>query len=706
MNKTFSIQVENILGSDLKLLESASMRHNAFLKLGDNNTKHELDCVATISKNHSIFPYILPGDHSFDLTLGGRLLINMSTGVIENAGIALHRHFNCPFIPGSALKGIARHQAWCEWIASSGDSKTQINEYATRIFGSSLHQGRKKIDTCRGNICFLDAYPASTAPWELISDVLAPHGGNDYTNPIPCFFIAVEKGAIFNFRLIKNSTAIQEDVSKAGEWLKKGLYQHGIGAKTISGYGWFIDSNTDEYEVPVKLISPGFFGGASLDSADDTTLRASSLRGMLRWWWRILYRDRLSEQVLNDLQDFLWGSTSASGLIRIRVVGSNENKVELFNYKDGWKLNSEFAQKNGINPDTSGLLYLAYGMDEKSQRVPRQRFYCHPGNKWVIRFSVRNKQETYFSKLGDMTIELSKDDILKQAMASLSLLCHFGGIGSKSRNGFGSLQMESCWSLDKCIANADEFMNRLGLSQKVSNSEYSFSTAIISEIAVPCNNAWTVLDRLGLAVSSFATKYKHNAEKVVLGLPRKIHGPFTKPTKRQSQSTHQKPKPLIPSLYEARNGNKTRFASPVFYHLERANENIIVRIIAFPSGKLGPLNTSHELLEALKNDVIGALDKFIETPTVSSTNHRQPSKQSIRVQSINGLVAGQETSATLLEERTKKGGWRVRINGTEYQGPIVNSNEVPSQAKVGDVIKVKINSANQKSPSFRWICSP
>lgn len=44
-------------------------------------------------------------------TLGGRLLVNMAGGVMENAGIALDRCFGLPFIPGSAVKGIARNQA-------------------------------------------------------------------------------------------------------------------------------------------------------------------------------------------------------------------------------------------------------------------------------------------------------------------------------------------------------------------------------------------------------------------------------------------------------------------------------------------------------------------------------------------------------------------------------------------------------------------
>ena len=50
----------------------------------------------------------IPNAVSFTAVNKGRLLID-HTGGILNGNLALHRFFNCPIIPGSAVKGIARN---------------------------------------------------------------------------------------------------------------------------------------------------------------------------------------------------------------------------------------------------------------------------------------------------------------------------------------------------------------------------------------------------------------------------------------------------------------------------------------------------------------------------------------------------------------------------------------------------------------------
>ena len=54
---------------------------------------------------------------TFEATLGGRLLVNLAGGVVENAGISLDRCFGMPLIPGSAVK---RH---CEEPRSLGNPR-------------------------------------------------------------------------------------------------------------------------------------------------------------------------------------------------------------------------------------------------------------------------------------------------------------------------------------------------------------------------------------------------------------------------------------------------------------------------------------------------------------------------------------------------------------------------------------------------------
>lgn len=699
MNKTFSNKVGDLLGAKLEGLESASLRHGKLLFLGDNNQKEQLHAVAETANRFNREAVNIPSDASFELKLGGRMMVNISTGVLENAGLALHRHYNCPYIPGSALKGIARHQAWCEWSAAATSNKEEIAKLSARVFGSSVDEDTK-LDHEQGIIAFMDAFPNGKA-WSLVVDVLTPHGGNDYANPIPCFFLAVESGVEFRFSLNGLRDSTESDIKQAQEWLCRGLMGHGVGAKTIAGYGWFYDSKEVVSGHLVQLVSPGFLGGGDHEAENDTRLRPSSLRGLLRWWWRTLYRDLLDEKKLKEVENLLWGSTDASGLIRVRVVSKSKEAIERFDFKERFDPKPEFAREHNIDTRNHGLHYMAYGMDEKTRGVERKRYFANPGASWNIIFSVRNAG-------AGSDASLSIGDILSQADAALSLLCCYGGIGSKSRKGFGSIQWNDALDLNQCRKIAEALCGKLRIKTTISSAPYSWSTAVQGAVEVPCSDAWTVMDRLGLAVKSFAAEYKHQKEKAALGLPRKIHGPRNEPLPHQSRGTHQRPSDLIPLLREAQNGQKTRFAAPIWYHLEQsANGKMMVRIVAFPSNLLTRQDVSERMLGELVRHVEASLKnatwQMVSLPRTHGRSAQRPQRfqqQNQRPAVGNGLSAGKEVRVLLLEEKTKKGGWKVCPVGTQLSGAVTNTNDIPGDKKAGEEILVVVNCANP--PSYRY----
>jgi len=706
MQPTFSKQVGELLldKEPLERLESASLRHNKLLFFGENGQREQLEAVAQIATRFSRLPTPPDADRPFDLKLGGRLMVNMSTGVLENAGMALHRHFNCPYIPGSALKGIASHAAWCEWKKSPAEQKYNIDTISARIFGSPVSQS-KDADNQQGTICFMDAFPSDKA-WSLVPDVLTPHGGTDYSNPTPCFFLAVEKGAAFWFGLRKTSRAQSGDLVQAEAWLKQGLFEHGAGAKTIAGYGWFIDEAEGERLIELELVTPGFFGGASHQNGADTTLRMPSLRGMLRWWWRTLYRDLLPEERIKELEEAIWGSTNGAGWIRTRVVVVSDPMVDLFDFKDRFDPKPDFARQHHIDTRNHGLHYMAYGMDEKSRDEIRQRYFCQPGSKWNVLFSIRNAAaRIVLDGIGEVT----REELMQQAEAALSLLCQYGGVGSKSRNGFGSLQWNEAMDLEKCRAFAKQFCANHKLTGHPKSTAYSWESAIHDSIEVSSKDAWTVLDRLGLAVKGFASEYKHQPEKAALGLPRKIHGPTPTPNKRQIEKgrRHSPPLELMPDLEAAQNGKKTRFAAPIWYHLEKSGSGLKVRIVAFPSDQIRKLPVSEQMLGDLVAHVVDSLDNAEwqirqQAPRPAQGGGFRSSQRPVHQPpaSAGGLVANKEVRAVLLEEKTKKGGWKVCPIGTQAAGPVTNWANIPADKQVGDEIIVIVNSLNP--PMFRY----
>ena len=58
--------------------------------------------------------------------------------------------------------------------------------------------------------------------------------------------------------------------------------------------------------------------------------------------------------------------------------------------------------------------------------------------------------------------------------------------------------------------------------------------------------------------------------------------------------------------------------------------------------------------------------------------------------------------AVLLEERTKKGGWKAQIKGFSQMGPIQNLEVVPAESKAGDFVKLIIASINDREAAFKW----
>lgn len=215
--------------------------------------------------------------HTFVGSLGGRLLINMGGGVQENAGISLDRCFGLPFIPGTAIKGVARHSALWD-IRNTTDPAEQKRKIrlALLAFGfiaSDIQKGdfvwaahgNKQLvaeagapftrnDLFKGTLSFLPAYP-SEAP-QIVAEVLTPHpraqeSARGQGDPRPIFFPAVDKGSSFAFAIIGSwipeGVDLSEVLEQAGQWLRGAITGQGIGAKTGAGYGWFeIDPQAEE----------------------------------------------------------------------------------------------------------------------------------------------------------------------------------------------------------------------------------------------------------------------------------------------------------------------------------------------------------------------------------------------------------------------------------------------------------------------------
>ncbi|GAA6756798.1 type III-B CRISPR module RAMP protein Cmr6 [Thermus thalpophilus] len=172
----------------------------------------------------------------------GRLVVGLGgEGVLETT-LTLHQVYGVPYIPGSALKGLASRyahlylegEAWRRNLANFARGEAQAGLFGTTEEG--------------GAVVFFDALPLP-GTWRLHPDILNPHHREyygtgeeppaDWDSPVPVPFLSVT-GSF----LVALAPAPGVALEDARPWLEAAwkilgwaLTEEGVGAKTASGYG-------------------------------------------------------------------------------------------------------------------------------------------------------------------------------------------------------------------------------------------------------------------------------------------------------------------------------------------------------------------------------------------------------------------------------------------------------------------------------------
>jgi len=690
---------------------------------------------------------------AFSAKTAGPFTLHLSrASALENAGICLHPLYGFVYLPGTGLKGMARAYAETVWKPSQKDQ-----EKASHII-SVLGNEPEAEKQCSGHVVFHDAWPCK---WpKLIVDIVNCHHGEyygakpedntnapgDWGNPIPVYFLAVPEGETFSFALSKTRADVpDEDLNLAKEWLAGALEHAGAGAKTAAGYGTFklIDEEDTaehvgqtwkgalqkevraEYSADLELVSPAFLAGAN-QKEEDCDLRPATLRGLLRWWWRTMHAKHVSVADLRKMEAAVWGDTKSGGAVRIEIrhaehspplcedvpgkfIGKNKKRQDTLLPDDN------ALRRMGIKPNhtktTQPLFYASYGMDEMrtgDRESRRQRKVVQPGAKWRLRIIAR--------KGSYENTPLGAQQLHDQAVSALWLLCRFGGVGAKSRKGFGSFADINDWSLDKCKKASESFRKACQVEECRQAEPESPALEIMLEHTQKTlwTNPWFALDQIGDAMQTFAQSPKNSGHgkhcdaKIALGLPRQIHGPLK--FKMVHQTSYTPPRQL--------SGPKgDRHTSPVHYHLAKdADGKLIVRVVAFPAKYLPDFKTSKAFLEKLMDHLKADLARRAQLPDAKPQprgsrgareggSERRPGRpESPTRQTPSGIPSNwSETAAILLEAKTSKGKWRAKCSASGNVGHIDNSDDIPPAQKPGDNVTLIVLRTNADgSMVFLW----
>jgi len=204
------------------------------------------------------------------------------------------------------------------------------------------------------------------------------------------------------------------------------LNQRRAGDKTIA-----LVTQVRRYE----LITPLFGGGVEPGVADPVTvIRGSEIRGHLRFWWRACRGGQFGGSLtrMKEAEDLLWGAASTERKPRPSQV---QVDVEITN---SGQEEQPFEKRTRAYPNWRDLAYAAFPLQETLGKV-------RTGVAFTLTLTFPQSQQA-------------------DVEAALWAWETFGGIGARTRRGFGALR-----NLDSSLpqANAIQQFIQTGLQQHV-----------------------------------------------------------------------------------------------------------------------------------------------------------------------------------------------------------------------------------------------
>lgn len=235
-----------------------------------------------------------------------------------------------------------------------------------------------------------------------------------------------------------------------------------------------------------KIVTPMFIGGADQSPSDG--IRPPSVKGALRFWWRALnwgrfWNDSNKDEItalknLHEAEAFLFGTAKDGGKQAAFLLG-----IESIVTAEPWNKNVE-----------CGVQYLlGQGLFRFGQGILRDAL---PSGaelklKLIMKPSI-SKNKDYFDQLKDACI----------------LMGCLGGLGSRSRKGFGSLAIQSIIDGGKRIViptNEDELISFLSKFTNCTDQPpfTAFSSNTRVDISLRGNNPLTLLEKVGQEMQKY-----------------------------------------------------------------------------------------------------------------------------------------------------------------------------------------------------------
>ena len=176
--------------------------------------------------------------------------------------------------------------------------------------------------------------------------------------------------------------------------------------------------NTTELKFEVEFITPAFLGGAD----GNAEIRTAPFKEGIRYWWRVLFGAKYFDiGKLKQTEDLIFGSTENNSNVLISIKSQTKDSFfELSGFPNGKRID---VSHQGKIMKVNILDYMAYGKYDYVKGKGNVYKVSHIKPKTKIRLNVNIKNIGYTEEIIDAT----------------KIFLAWGGVGSKSRNGFGSM---------------------------------------------------------------------------------------------------------------------------------------------------------------------------------------------------------------------------------------------------------------------------
>lgn len=187
---------------------------------------------------------------------------------------------------------------------------------------------------------------------------------------------------------------------------------------------------------PCKLVTPLYGGGVRAGEVDrDMPIRAASIRGQLRFWWRVACGPFASSKDMFAREAAIWGGIAEAGpsASKVRVQIPNVGVLDLaaaHAYLPNNKKPGELRSMPDLAPWADGYaLFSAQGKLAKNRQEVEEdpKVLAKPGTTFDLALQVGAKLT---------------DGQRAEVLNALRWWASFGGIGARTRRGLGAIKVE------------------------------------------------------------------------------------------------------------------------------------------------------------------------------------------------------------------------------------------------------------------------